>query len=376
MWCAILLTSAIATSQSPAQLVSELEAKVANYEARSGAASGGAMQLQNDVSGNKETIATQKKKIEQNQDLRTMHTDNLTATLEKQQELQAWRANNSELIDANVKVLDDEAHHLEETKKFVAENAASASENRAQLATAKGHTGELEKFVRTHGAEIEHNQEWMLDNKAMIEQNSRNMVKAEQLLETTQVFLHQNTATIHQNYAAAQKNTAALQAQAVRLTNADSDVKISKDAVGQNSQWMEVNRGRVEENARFIEKNQEFLAVHENKMSKNRDSIGANAGKLGEVSETTTQLGAWVEGNRETISQNRQFIDANREEATRNRKWVEDNAGFITENKENVGHVTQSLDGAQQAMLHNHELVGQLFSVWDEIENRIAIDHA
>jgi hypothetical protein len=354
-----------------AKKLEELEKSVSPLEGRAREVTTNADVLQDSVQRTSQEVKAQKAKIDKAMNFRKSNSEALEKITANQAAFQAWRNEYGERVDKNRAILENATSVVEETRRYLTKNGDVAATNKQRIQSIRQTNGKLKSFVEQHAAEVEENTEWMEENKKKIEDNAQAVDDSWRFIQETKEFLSQNTVKIKQNAATISLNGATIGRHTRLLAKLEADALEGRAAANKNQVWMEANRDEIEENAKFIEQNQKFLTQQGEFIRKNRNSVQQNKAKIASMNIKAEEAAEWIEKNEGDIEKNRKFIMQNRKSTDENRKRVMRNMHTVKNNAKRLDNVGRNLMIANEDQLHNHQLITQLYSVWDEVNARI-----
>jgi hypothetical protein len=373
-WC-WLAAAAAASGPINANSIDELEGSVDPLEERAQKVTAAAGVLEESVAKTSQQVKAQKTQIDKAKNFRKANTEALEKITANQAAFQAWRDEYGARVEKNKAILANATSTVEETRRYLTENGDVASKNKQRIQSIRETNGKLKSFVEQHAAEVEENTAWMKENKKKIEDNANAVDQAWKFIEETKEFLGQNSMKIKQNAQTISLNGATIGRHTRMIAKLEADALESRAAANKNQVWMEANRDEIEENAKFIEQNQKFLSKQGEFIRKNRNSVQQNKASLASMNIKAEEVAEWIQKNEDDIETNRKFIAQNRKSADGNRKRIMRNMASVKLNAKRLQTVGKDLMIANEDQLHNHQLLTQLYSVWDELNSRMAQMH-
>merc|ERR1719498_1251401 len=188
---------------------------------------------------------------------------------------------------------------LDESTKFIEENAAAVPKNRAALHASARRLDRVGTLLDHHRLQIESNTKWMKENRAHVEQNAQRIMEQERNIEETKVFLAKARDDITRNAA---DNAAHL---GVMHKTTDALVK-----------WVHENGEKVAANTKLMTATREAAAANAKWITENDQSIGANQARLNITTGKLDRIHVVEEHNHELVQQLYASWDALAERAT------------------------------------------------------------
>jgi methyl-accepting chemotaxis protein len=373
-WC-WLAAAAAAGGPITANEIDQLEGAVDPLEGRAQQVGVAAGVLEESVQRTSQQVKAQKTQIDKAKNFRMANSAALEKITANQAAFQAWRNDYGARVEKNRAILENATSVVEETRRYLQKNGDVASTNKQRIQSIRETNGKLKSFVEQHAAEVEENTAWMKENKKKIEDNANAVAEAWNFIGETKEFLNQNTMKIKQNAHTISLNSASIGRHTRAIAKLEADALESRAAANKNQVWMEANRDEIEENAKFIEQNQKFLSKQGEFIRKNRNSVQQNKATLATMNLKAEEVAEWIEKNEADIETNRKFIAQNRKGSDANRKRIMRNMHSVKLNAKRLQKVGSDLMIANEDQLHNHQLITQLYSVWDELNARMEQMH-